>query len=438
MTSPPATPLSPQASRIREVISAFLQKRLQAKLDETPPDNVTRREFLAQAYLPENWLPAAARRVAQIQQVTHTLKFTHPDARGSNLSVAGNPCAGESLIGTHTIAHCLPYDVAGNAAALDVYQLLRLPVADTGKTLFDLAVAADPDLSAALSEDKAQATDWMSAFAALSQPKGKMSTSQLAKQVYWPMEDGTYHLLSPLYPTSLMHALWQRIRADRFSDEAVAARKARKENVLHPHGFCEYPNLLVQNFGGSKPLNISQLNSERRGESYLLPSLPPVWKSTTAKAPTGVNSIFDRHFGSRPRVRELVRTLQEFLVSVQHVNNVRIRNKRAELAAQISSEVFQLAAELRQLEPGWSDLPDCLLNDDEQCWLDPERALQDEDFARLRERMDWPDEICRRFGNFLNTRLTVKELPMSAVEAAHWRNVLDEEMKMLKLEVSDV
>jgi CRISPR-associated protein Csy1 len=54
--------------------------------------------------------------------------------------------------------------------------------------------------------------------------------------------------------------------------------------------------------------------------------------------------------------------------------NIRIRDKRAELAALIRDEAFQYAAELQQLEPGWSQQPECLLNSAEQCWLDPERA----------------------------------------------------------------
>jgi hypothetical protein len=48
------------------------------------------------------------------------------------------------------------------------------------------------------------------------------------------------------------------------------------------------------------------------------------------------------------------------------------------------------------------------------------------DFASLRRKGDWPDEICRRFGNWLNARLTTPNTLMGAVEAAHWREVLDE------------
>ena len=44
-----------------------------------------------------------------------------------------------------------------------------------------------------------------------------------------------------------------------------------------------YASLAVQELGGTKPQNISQLNSERRGDNYLLASLPPVWKTVAVQ-----------------------------------------------------------------------------------------------------------------------------------------------------------
>lgn len=427
----------PSAESVRQVILSFLQERLQPKLDALKPEEDEQRQRLLLDYLPANWIPDAARRVGQIQQVTHALKFTHPDARGSSLSVAGNPAAGEVKVGTHTVVDTLSPDVVGNAAALDVYKFLRLSVG--GKTILDLAIMDDAALASAFSDDPNSAQASMSAFATLAQPKGQPASNKLAKQVYWPVDDTSYHLLAPLFPTSLVHGLWKRIRQDRFSDEAKAAREAKRNGIVHPHGYCEYPNVAIQNFGGTKPQNISQLNSERYGENYLLPSLPPTWKSPEIRLPYGVSSIFNQIFGRRPRVRELLRILLEFLVSVEHAGtNVRIRSKRAELAALIRDEAFQFAAELRESQqPGWTLQPECQLNSAEQCWLDPERAKTDPDFASLRQRGDWQDEICRRFGNWLNGRLTTPNTPMGVVEAAHWRDVLNEEMRLMRMEVAD-
>ncbi|MFZ2854371.1 MAG: type I-F CRISPR-associated protein Csy1 [Rhodocyclaceae bacterium] len=434
----PSNLLAPPNSvaQIKVVINAFLQERLQPKLEKLKPEEDEQRQQLLLDYSPANWLPDAARRVVQIQQVTHALKFTHPDARGSSLSIAGNPAAGEATVATHTIVKTLSPDVVGNAAALDVYKFLRLLAG--GKTILDLAVTKDPALASAFSDDADLAQAWMSAFATLIQAKAQPTSNKLAKQVYWPVGENGYHLLAPLFPTSLVHGVWQRIREDRFSDKAKAAREAKRNGVAHPHGYCEYPDIAIQNFGGTKPQNISQLNSERYGENFLLPSLPPSWKSADARPPLAVNSVFDRIFGSRKRVRELVRILRDFLVSVEHAGtNLRIRNKRAELVALIRDEAFQYAAELQQLEPGWTQNPECQLNTAEQCWFDPERAKKDPNFATLRQRGEWQDEICRRFGNWLNARLTTAQTPMDAVSAANWRDVLNDEMRLMRVEVAD-
>jgi CRISPR-associated protein Csy1 len=434
----PSNSLAPPGSvnQIKAVINTFLDERRQPKLDALKPEEDEKRQQVLLDYLPANWLPDAAHRVGQIQQVTHALKFTHPDARGSNLNAAGNPAADAGMIGTHTVSNKLSPDVVGNAAALDVYKFLRLAVG--GQSILDLAIADDPALASALSDTPELAQAWMSAFASLAQAKGQPASNKLAKQIYWPVGDKDYHLLGPLFPTSLVHGVWKTIREDRFSDDAKAAREAKRNGVAHPHGYREYPDIAIQNFGGTKPQNISQLNSERYGENFLLPSLPPNWKSADIHRPLAVDSVFDRIFGSRKRVRELVRILRDFLVSVEHAqNNMRIQNKRAELAGLIRDEALQYAAELQQLEAGWTQQPKCQLNSAEQCWLDPMRAETDADFASLCRKGDWQDEICRRFGNWLNARLTTANTPMSAVEAAHWRDVLDKEMRLMRIEVAD-
>lgn len=225
-----STHVTGDTEQIRQAIIAFTQDRFQPKLDKLKDgDDEARRKLLAE-HEPQAWIADAARRVSQIQQVTHALKFTHPDAKGSSLSAPGNVQAGEFLIGSHTLADSLPPDIVGNAAALDVYKFLRLEV--DGQSLLDRAIAGDPALASALSDDADLAAQWMAAFATLPEPNGQPATHKLAKQLYWPLGEGRYHLLAPLFPTSLAQVVWAGIRKDRFSDEAKAAREARSSKRL--------------------------------------------------------------------------------------------------------------------------------------------------------------------------------------------------------------
>jgi hypothetical protein len=51
-------------------------------------------------------------------------------------------------------------------------------------------------------------------------------------KVYWPLGEGRYHLLAPLFAIALVQVVWAGIREDRFSDEAKAAREHPQEAEL--------------------------------------------------------------------------------------------------------------------------------------------------------------------------------------------------------------
>lgn len=422
--------------RIRRTITAFLQERLQPKLDKLKKGDDDARQRLLDEHQPAVWIADAARRSGWIQQVSHPIKFTHPSADGSSLSSAGNSQAGALEVGTHSLAGAEMPDVVGNAAALDVYKFLRLSV--DGRSLLEFAIARDPALAEALSDDPTQAAEWMAAFAALPDPKGKSASHKLAKQLYWPVGNGTYHLLAPLFSSSLAHAVHQRIAKDRFSEAAKAAREAERMGKAHPQGYRDYPNLAIQSFGGSKPQNVSQLNSERRGQNYLLASLPPVWRSPAIHPPLKIETVFIRYFERRREVRRLVEGLKTFLYRVADVkNNERIRATRHQMVADLCDQALLMTAELRELEPGWSVGAECRLNRAEQCWLDPDRRLMDEEFATDYRRGVWKDDVCLSFANWLNGRLKTGKTLFGGPEALEWKGMLEQELKMLREELGD-
>lgn len=435
-------PLSPpgESQRIKDEIARFLrEERLQPKLDKLKDGDEDGRQKLIFEHQPATWIANAASDVYGLQQVTHPIKFSHPQAKGAtSINSEGNKDAPEVGVGTHSLIDERVLDVAcADAKYLPIYKFLCLEV--DGRSVIERAIAGDSNLSAAFSDDETQAAEWMAAFSTLPLPKGKISSHKLAKQIYWLIGDGTYHLLAPLLSSSLAHAVHKRISEDRFSDEAKAARDARRAGRFHPHGYRDYPNLVIQSFGGSKPQNISQLNSERRGENYLLASLPPVWESPAIQPPFKFETVFSRYFERRREVRRLTEALRDFLRRVADArSNIRIRETRADLVADLCGEVLHMGAELRtHLPPGWTSGADCRLNLAEQCWLDPERSVNDADFASQRGRGDWKDEVCLRFGNWLNARLQTDKTHFGEPEALAWQVALGSELKLLREELDD-
>ena len=414
----------------RAAISAFLQERLQAKLDKLKPDDPQRDAVIA-SFAHDVWLTSAAKRVEQIQAVTHSLKPIHPDARGTNLYVEPRTLPPLAELGSHALGERFVGDVVGNAAALDVYKMLKLEV--NGRSLLTALLAQDADALAALHTDPAQAQALRDAFVSLTQPRAEGPSSHtLAKQLYWltgtdACDDAHYTLLAPLYATSLAHAVHAQVQEDRFGEANKAARQARRERKVHDGVFHDYPGLAVQNMGGTKPQNISQLNSERRGMNYLLSSLPPKWKVNAQRFPTHADSVFTRYFDSRPLVRQTVKTLRRYLES--NPNPVKdTRDHRKELVDVLVDEMVNMAAELQHaLPPGWTldDPRFSALNEDEQTWLDALRAElpEEDDFANRWLAMEWPDAIGTRFGNWLNARLE-GQLSFSDIEFREWKKEL--------------
>lgn len=415
-------PFNENVSKLRALIAEFIQGRLAAKLEKLAADD-PKYALLTAQYQYDTWLESAARRVGQIQSVTHTLKAIHPDAKGSNLYVSPGTLKAHSLLGSHDLAGGFQADVVGNAAALDVYKFLKLSD-ERGNTLLELALADDAALKAALSNDAAKAEQWLAAFASLLGSDGALASHPQAKQIYWltgedPGNDLHYQVLAPLYASSLAHEVFTRINQHRFGEEAKAAREARRNGHFHETGYCDYPNLAVQKLGGTKPQNISQLNSERGGNNYLLASLPPSWDTSLLTPPLKTDSVFKR-FGRRPAVRHTVKALQG-LLKAEPPKNLRTRETRFSLTSALVDELLQFGAEFWELNPGWSQHPDCRLVEEEIFWLDPYRAKSDLDFAERRQQADWPQQIRERFANWLNAQLHKAGLPVGDPEFAQWQ-----------------
>jgi CRISPR-associated protein Csy1 len=417
---------TPESKIIRSLLHEFIAARLQTKLEKLKPDEFEAHAKLSADHQPMAWLEDAARRAGQIQLASHTLKAIHPDARGSVVNLRTPICTDDALIGTHTLARQTP-DVVGNAAALDVFKLLKIEHA--GKSVLERLLTDDADVLAALSDDAAVAAGLAKQLSAVAQAGSMISSHTLAKQLYFRLETGEYHLLAPLFPTALVHAWHNTLKNERWSDEAAAARKARSDGKTHEHGYRDFPNLAMQSFGGSKPQNVSQLNSERGGKAYLLPSVPPNWVSRDVNPPRG-ESIFDSAFPNRLRVKELTKALRAYLFEIrgpQH-NTIDIRNHRAMLVQEIIDELLSYVAQIYTLDPGWSLKKDCKLGQAQSQLLDP---YADHGAESRIESAELSDALANDFALWLNSAIRIDETAMGDDERVEWKHELKPQLAEL-------
>lgn len=257
-----------------------------------------------------------------------------------------------------------------------------------------------------------------------------------AKQLYWlagddPRNDANYHLLAPLYASSLAHKVFATINEDRFGEPAKAARQARRDGDFSDTAVHEYPHLAVQKLGGTKPQNISQLNSERGGNNYLIASLPPLWEIGDLQPPLYVTDALPV-FGRQREVRRLVRELGAFLKSDLGAT-MDTRNMRDDWTDQLIDELLHYGSLVQQsLAPGWSQADDCLLPEHQQLWLDPYRGIEDAGFAAQWRSMGWVEGVYKDFGNWLNARLSkATGLSMGDPEDRHWAKEFKNEQEFL-------
>ncbi|WP_417585447.1 type I-F CRISPR-associated protein Csy1 [Nitrincola sp.] len=411
------------------VIVAFINERRDAKLKGKEEDAAT-----AAKYDYATWLADAARRVSQIQAVTHILKATHPDARGSSLHLIPDQLPQHEEIGSHLLGADFAEDVVGNAAALDVFKFLKLEV--EGLRLLDWMQKEDADLQAALSSEPELAKEWMQAFACLVRTEQEPVSHPMAKQIYWlvgdePSDNNQYHLLQPLFSSSLAHKVHADIQDVRFGETNKLARQAYRAKEAHEGCYRDYKNLAVRKLGGTKPQNISQLNSERGGVNYLLPSLPPVWNKAKPVKLLNVDSVWTA-FLWFDEVRQQVRSLADFLLSVvDQQRNKSINDQRMLLEQGLGLQLAIFAAYVADAnEPGWTRDSACRLPLCEQLWLDPERTElplrkdhEDEDRAFNSAFIwgDWPDEVAGRFASWLNSHFHEAGLiSVGDAENRHW------------------
>ncbi len=414
--------------RFRAAIENFINERRDAKLKGANEDAS---ETVAAKYDYATWLADAARRVTQIQAVTHVLKATHPDARGSSLHAAPATLRPRTEIGTHSVGENYADDIVGNAAALDVYKFLKLEV--DGRRLLDWLLPDDADLLAALSTDEALTRDWAAAFKNLVRPASAFVSHEMAKQIYWcvtgePADDAGFHLLQPLFSSTLAHAVHADISEARFGEANMQARHARRDKKPHDGVYRDYRNLVARKLGGTKLQNISQLNIERGGVNYLLASMPPEWNHDQPRHFLHIKSAltrFEQYEGVRPQVQALCSFLAG---NPAPTMETRIERERIEQALGATLAAFGLATQ-QLFEPGWTRNEDCELQDYEKLWLDPERAQlaprvdhEDEDaaFAHDYAWKDWPDKVAERFAHWLNAILQKRGLLVGDAEFEHW------------------
>lgn len=366
----------------------FLEERKQLWLKEKikkAEDDIEIAELEQQAqekYALENWTLDAVNRVSQLSMVSHPSKFSHPSAKTSSIIAHAN-AKNDGYLRSGNVLYSL--DVFGNAAAMDVYKFLSLQLSNH-KTILENLEEETELVKHLFNFPNVEFKQLRQKFLEIKSIDKNIKTDQLVKQVYFPVEKDGYHLLSILTPSGLVTELKQHIDKIRFSEQTKLAKEHRRKNENDAQGFADIYNLTVTAYGGTKPQNISVLNSQNGGRSYLLSSVPPTFKQRKVRLP-------NRHFFKQnlypKNYLDSFKSLHKLLnVSI---NNINIRDAIKNIIQYIIDQILFVAFCVRQNQPGWSTTEHYQkLSLNQRIWLDDLYKQQ------RHEQTDWQDYIIKK------------------------------------------
>lgn len=382
--------------------------------------NETLSEYIEQTAEKKNKTPgecweSTIQNMGKCQLASHIGKFTNPDSSVALLVQPQEPDAG--YVTTQGCRYrediLTPAQYMGSASLL-------LKNQEDGRNVLEWAESSPEMLDKELQRLNLKASALTEAVSSLQGKSGKDpdETDERLKQVYFPVSaDQTYHLLTVLPASSLLLELKQRLR--QMSSHRRLCYSEKEE--LYGEDCEDILNLTEIGFGGTKPQNVSALNSRSGGSAYLLPSLPPVFNTRNRKLP---KKDFFRNGLLLRMTGDSLRTLHHLFLADR--NNLQIRENIRTNVDTIADIVISIAEQMRTEPEGWSREENFAeLPESQKIWLDEsyrEQRLSDE---------RWIDEVGTAFGRWLI-------YAYSRIAGQEKVGLGDEELQFFKNRLTDV
>lgn len=366
---------------------------------------------------PAEWFDAMVMHMDECHLASHVGKFTNPDIKATVCShskkVAGYVTTGGS---TCSLDILTPAQYLGSASLL-------LSTVTPDKNVLEAVISRDKELEKelellSLPIEKLQEKVQKMLEDSRKEPD---ATDTHLRQVYFPIAEGEYHLLSVMPSSSLSLEMYRRIRA--INGHKIDCYSKKSEAYGKP---CEeVKGLTMIGFGGTKPQNISALNSRRGGKAYLLSSLPPSLHEVKVRIPK--SDFFKESIWYKSQSSALY---QLHAYMKQERNTMEIRKAIHDLADEMIDAVLLVAYQIRAGAAGWSEEETYVaLPRSQKIWLDD---------ACMEERQDpsWTGEIAASFARWVVFSYE-KLLGEEAVSLgdAEWRCFKDQMEIVLKDEV---
>ena len=322
--------------------------------------------------LPEEWLADVAKKADRCTFVTHVGKFSNPYVKTLwQAEINSNP--DDAYVSTAS-AECSTDISVSTGAFLPTAGLLALELED-GRTFYEHLLADDEDIRKdVLSWDAGMDYDALrDEFLSAKTFERPRATDRRLYQVYFPVGDDDYHLLTVLPPSSLMLEVKRRIVGRNHESYEVWKNTGKASKTRRFH-------ITQTAFGGSHPSNISYGNNKATGRLFMLQSMPPVLKKPDVFYPRR-DFFRELYLGE---FRRLFFKLHGRYKDGRHNNDV--RQSVRDVEAMIMEKIMIKVHALRQGPEGWSSNRN--ISSAQAAWLDDLYADKRRDSKLMQEIAD--------------------------------------------------
>jgi CRISPR-associated protein Csy1 len=343
---------------MRQVIEEFLSDRRDLRIkaktkdfikkENRNPDAIEIQEIINNAqneFSFDNWIVSKSKNAYQIKISTHPSKFSHPDAKTSNIYFYGTQ-KNDGFLRSGNINS--GFDVFGNAAQMDIFKFLDLCYAD--KTILDHIKNQSDEFKEVFNIENIGFEKIRDDFLLVIEISKSQYTSNKVKQIYFPIDKNEYHNLSILTNSFIASELNNKVREIKFSDQTKELKKLRKNNQFSLQKIEDLLNLFKISYGGSNAQNISSINAKNAGKFYLLPSLPPIIEKREIRLP---KTDFFHQSLNKYRFKFHFEQLEKLIQDKR--NNKPIRDSITNIVGDIADDVIEIIYKIRDLDSGWSE-----------------------------------------------------------------------------------
>lgn len=329
----------------------------------------------------------------RIIKVTHTGKFTHSSASNDGLCITPQSITKPYL--SSESMHSLTHDLAHNNGALITISRF-LALSKDNKMIIDCILENNFDFLEGFYLNSEQLEQWKFGLSEIVESRDISSCDKL-KALYFPVDHTytDYHLLCPLYATSLSQHIFNDFIKAKYTKKETTYNKLDKSRV-------SFIDMAYINFGGEHAKNVSMLNANRGGKGYLFSCQPPVWTAQNNEY-TKQKTIFDRGI-IRYRAYESLQFLADFIARFQKLELSVAKDDRKKWIIEWVNDILQIMTDyadeiIFSNDAGWTVDIDNKFKQTYRLWLDP--YYQNSEFQNTRNQTQWQNTISQDFAKWL-------------------------------------